>query len=193
MNDQQQMMQQLLAYLEKQMEGSQQNMADLPQRALQAGATPTQGSGGTILSPDPVRRVQQANEAWRERFPNPVENAARLGMTPEALLASRGNDATNQWAQLGGVVGVDPQKQRDMNRAASQYAAFAKSQREGTTELRLKYRPLNTCQELAIVPVNLALARLPQMELAQLLVLTALLQWGRKTLKWPRHLLRKLR
>jgi hypothetical protein len=132
MNDQQQMMQQLLAYLEKQMEGSQQNMADLPQRALQAGATPTQGSGGTILSPDPVRRVQQANEAWRERFPNPVENAARLGMTPEALLASRGNDATNQWAQLGGVVGVDPQKQRDMNRAASQYAAFAKSQREGT-------------------------------------------------------------
>jgi hypothetical protein len=96
MNEQQQMMQQLLAFLEKQMQSNQQNMADLPQRAMQAGATPTQGSGGTILSPDPVRRVQQANEAWRERFPNVVENAARVGMTPEALLASRGNDATNR-------------------------------------------------------------------------------------------------
>lgn len=125
-------MAQLLAFMQQQMQNSQQNMADLPQRAMQAGATSTQGSGGTILSPDPVRRVQQANEAWRERFPNPVENAARLGMTPEALLASRGNDATNQWAQLGGVAGVDPQKMRDMNRAASQYAAFAKAQREGT-------------------------------------------------------------
>jgi hypothetical protein len=130
MNEQQ--MAQLLAYMQKQMDNSQQNMADLPQRAMQAGATPTIGSKGVVLSPDPVRRIQQGNEAWRERFPNPVENAARLGMTPEALLASRGNDATNQWAQLGGVVGVDPQKQRDMNRAASQYAAFAKSQREGT-------------------------------------------------------------
>jgi hypothetical protein len=130
MNEQQ--MAQLLAFMQQQMKDSQNNMADLPQRAMQAGATPTQGSGGTILSPDPVRRVQQANEAWRERFPNVVENAARVGMTPEALLASRGNDATNQWAQLGGVPGVDPQKLRDMNRAASQYSAFAKAQREGT-------------------------------------------------------------
>lgn len=130
MNEQQ--MAQLLAFMQQQMQASQQNMADLPQRATQAGAVSTQGSGGTILSPDPVRRVQQSNEAWRERFPNPVENAARLGMTPEALLATRGNDATNQIAQLGGMVGIDPQKQRATNRAFRQYADFARAQREGT-------------------------------------------------------------
>lgn len=130
MNDQQ--LQQFLAFLQQQMTAQQQAMADLPQRAQQAGATSTTGSGGVILSPDPVRRVQQANEVWRETFPGPVEQARRLGITPEALLASRGNDATNQWAQLGGVVGVDPQKQREMNRAFKQYADFARAQREGT-------------------------------------------------------------
>lgn len=130
MNEQQ--MQQLLAFMQQQMQASQQNMADLPQRAMQAGATSTQGSGGTILSPDPVRRVQQANEAWRERFPNVVEQAAGLGMTPEALLASRGNDATNQWAQLGGIVGVDPQKMIEMNRNARAFRQFAEAQRNGT-------------------------------------------------------------
>jgi hypothetical protein len=127
-----QAMQQLLAFLQQQMDASQKSMADLPQRAMQAGATPMQGSGGTILSPDPVRRVQQANEAWRERFPNVVEQAARVGMTPEALLASQGNTATNQWAQLGGVPGVDPEKLREMNSNARAYRQFAEAQRTGT-------------------------------------------------------------
>lgn len=127
-----QAMQQLLAFLQQQMDASQQSMADLPQRAMQAGATPTSGSGNTVLSPDPVRRKQQENETWRLTFPGPVAQAARLGMTPEALLATRGNDATNQIAQLGGMVGIDPQKMRDTNRAFKQYADFARAQREGT-------------------------------------------------------------
>jgi hypothetical protein len=130
MNEQQ--MAQLLAYLQQQMESSQQNMADLPQRAMQAGATPTQGSGGTILSPDPVQRVRQANEAWRERFPLPVEAAGRVGMTPEGFLANQGNTATNQLAQLGFMAGIDPQKVIEANQARKQYSDFAKAQREGT-------------------------------------------------------------
>jgi hypothetical protein len=130
MNDQQ--MQQFLGYLQQQMQNQQQQMADLPQRALQAGATPTQGSGGTILSPDPVQRVRQANQAWRERFPLPVEAAGRVGMTPEGFLANQGNTATNQLAQLGFMAGIDPQKVIEANQARKQYSDFAKAQREGT-------------------------------------------------------------
>ena len=40
-------------------------------------------------------------------------SAAQL--TPEARLASQGNNAMNQWAQLGQVDGVDPQKLRGLN------------------------------------------------------------------------------
>ena len=130
MNEQQ--MQQLLAFMQQQMQAQQQGMADLPQRAQQAGATPTVGSGGVVLSPDPVRRVQQQNEAWRERFPGVVEQAARLGMTPEALQASRGMDAMGQWAMLGGVPGVDPAKLRETMNNARAYREAAAANRNGT-------------------------------------------------------------
>lgn len=125
-------MQQLLAFMQQQMQAQQQGMADLPQRAQQAGATPTVGSGGVVLSPDPVRRVQQQNEAWRERFPGVVEQAARLGMTPEALQASRGMDAMGQWAMLGGVPGVDPAKLRETMNNARAYREAAAANRNGT-------------------------------------------------------------
>lgn len=37
------------------------------------------------------------------------------GLSPEAVQASQGNSATNQWAQLGGIPGVDPQQLKQLN------------------------------------------------------------------------------
>lgn len=48
-------------------------------------------------------------------FFNPENRATSL--TPEARLASQGNNAMNQWAQLGGVSGVDPSALATMNAA----------------------------------------------------------------------------
>jgi hypothetical protein len=42
------------------------------------------------------------------------ENVPRL--TPAAQLASQGNTATNQWAQMGGVEGMDPEELKRFNR-----------------------------------------------------------------------------
>jgi hypothetical protein len=48
---------------------------------------------------------------WDEMFPNSA--ASRL--TPEALLASQGPSAMNQWAQQGGVKGIDQGQLADQN------------------------------------------------------------------------------
>lgn len=50
-------------------------------------------------------------------FFNPENSAASL--TPEARLASQGNNAMNQWAQLGGMTGVDPTALAKMNAGAA--------------------------------------------------------------------------
>jgi hypothetical protein len=38
-----------------------------------------------------------------------------MGLSPEAVLASQGNTATNQWAQMGGVPNLDPELLRRLN------------------------------------------------------------------------------
>lgn len=118
-----------------QQQAADQKLAMLKQLSTtsnQANSVPQIGMDGSVMSPDPVQRVREQNDAWRERFPNTPEAAARVGMTPETFLASQGNTATNQWAQLGGVLGVDPQKQMAANRGASAYRAAAEASRSGT-------------------------------------------------------------
>jgi hypothetical protein len=44
-------------------------------------------------------------------------------MSPEATLASQGNNATNQWAQLGAYEGIDPDTLRQLNSRRSQYGS----------------------------------------------------------------------
>lgn len=51
--------------------------------------------------------------------------ANRPQMSPEATLASQGNTAANQWAQLGAYQGIDPERLRQLNaaKARSYYGA----------------------------------------------------------------------
>jgi hypothetical protein len=65
-------------------------------------------------------RDLQAGKSHAPAAPTPA--AQRPSTTPPvaAVLASRGNDAMNQWAQLGGVVGVEPEEMQDANKARSQ-------------------------------------------------------------------------
>lgn len=65
--------------------------------------------------------VGDANRAYRPGQPsaaNPFDSGffkdSASNMSPEARIASQGRSATNQWAQLGGVPGVDPQKLQDI-------------------------------------------------------------------------------
>ena len=86
----------------------QQTLPRLAQTQQQAQSTPTIGSGGTVLSPDPVERQRQGNQVWDMQF-----NAPKL--TNEAKLASQGPNATNQWGVAGGVQGVDPAELTRLN------------------------------------------------------------------------------
>ena len=69
---------------------------------------------------DPVRYAQeqytarQASDPWGPG--GQFEKSPRL--SPAAVLASQGNNATNQWAQLGGVPGIDPEELKRLNAAA---------------------------------------------------------------------------
>ncbi len=47
-------------------------------------------------------------------FTNGFFNSGAQQMSPEARAASQGRSATTQWAQLGGVPGVDPTKLNDL-------------------------------------------------------------------------------
>jgi hypothetical protein len=70
---------------------------------------------------DPVRYAQeqytarQASDPWGPG--GQFEKSPRL--SPAAALASQGNNATNQWAQLGGAPGIDPEELRRLNAAAA--------------------------------------------------------------------------
>lgn len=130
--EQQAMMPQSYNIPPEQFDARMNMFADLPQRDQQARGTSTTGSGGVILSPDPVRRVQQNKQARRETFPTPAEAAKSAGMTQAGFNALRGGDAHNQAAQLGFVTGVTPQEQFAANMAVGRYRDFAKGQREGT-------------------------------------------------------------
>ncbi|SRR5580765_432023 len=81
-----------------------------PERLYQAAAQAS----------DPVRFAQeqytarQASDPWGPG--GQFEKSPRL--SPAAALASQGNNATNQWAQLGGVPGIDPEELKRLNAAA---------------------------------------------------------------------------
>jgi hypothetical protein len=81
-----------------------------PERVYQAAAQAS----------DPVRFAQeqytarQASDPWGPG--GQFEKSPRL--SPAAALASQGNNATNQWAQLGGVQGIDPEELKRLNAAA---------------------------------------------------------------------------
>lgn len=124
-------------------EADQAMMPRLAQTQQQIHTTPTIGSNGTVLSPDPVQREVQANQAWAAKFPN------RPQLTPEARLASQGNNATNQWAQLGGVEGVDPQKLHEMNQAAMAGRSFHEAQVSGKPMSRMI--PAGSAEEQALI------------------------------------------
>jgi hypothetical protein len=128
------MEEQFKMWLQAQAQQNQAKLQAMPQmvQAAQAISRPaTMGSNGTVLSSDPVQREQQAADTWAKKFPGVEAQAARLGMTPEALQASRGNDAMNQWGQAGAVRGLDPVKLREMNQYVRSARAYGEAQRSG--------------------------------------------------------------
>lgn len=67
---------------------------------------------------DPVHDQNSAYNAGVSGPANPFSNGffndTAASMSPEARVASQGRSATNQWAQLGGVPGVDPEKLKNI-------------------------------------------------------------------------------
>jgi hypothetical protein len=48
------------------------------------------------------------------------QQPSQMGLSPEAVLASQGNTATNQWGQMGGVPNVNQDLLRRLNMGAAQ-------------------------------------------------------------------------
>lgn len=75
----------------------QQKLAkNMPQLFQQQQVSPMRGSGGVVLSPDPVERERQAQGAWDLRF-RPNETLEEKALRLRRNKVSRGLDATNQW------------------------------------------------------------------------------------------------
>ena len=71
---------------------------------------------------DPVRYAQQQRQAELETSPwakGGLFEGRRAAdrMSPEAILASQGNTAENQWAQLGANKNIDPEELQRLNAA----------------------------------------------------------------------------
>jgi hypothetical protein len=73
---------------------------------------------------DPVRFAQEnyqarlATDPWGPGGQFAGHTAAET-MSPEAILASQGNNAMNQWAQRGAVKGIDPEELKRLNASAA--------------------------------------------------------------------------
>lgn len=91
------------------------NQARAPQRFHQVQAGVHRDTAGNVINTDPVERAMQEQEAWDARFhanETPEQKAMRL----RGARASRGMDASNQWAiALGDTqLAQDMQKGREV-------------------------------------------------------------------------------
>lgn len=104
-------------------------MADLWRQGLEAQQAaqvrPAEAYEAQARAADPVRFAQQqyqarqAQDPWGPGGQFEGRRAADL-YTPEAILASQGNTAENQWAQLGGAKGINPEELKRLNAATYQ-------------------------------------------------------------------------
>ena len=109
---------QLQMYLDFQREQMANDIRQNPAKQLQAYQAQAQAQ-------DPVRFAQENYQARLASDPwgpgGQFANAYHL--TPTAALASQGNNATNQWAQRGGVTyggqQIDPEELKRLNAVAA--------------------------------------------------------------------------
>ena len=114
---------QLQMYLDFQREQMANDIRQNPAKMLQAYQAQAQAQ-------DPVRFAQEQRQAELDTSPwakGGLFEGRRAAdtMSPEAILASQGNNATNQWAQLGANKNIDPEELKRLNAAqAGRYRTY---------------------------------------------------------------------
>jgi hypothetical protein len=79
---------------------------------------------GLQYAEDPVGWLNKMRSAPGYEWTNPAGAFyGRPQMSPEAVLASQGNTAANQWAQLGAYKEINPDVLRQLNRSRAQYGS----------------------------------------------------------------------
>jgi hypothetical protein len=79
---------------------------------------------GLRYAEDPVGWLNKMRSAPGYEWTNPQGAFyGRPQMSPEAVLASQGNTAANQWAQLGAYKEINPDVLRQLNRSRAQYGS----------------------------------------------------------------------
>ena len=110
-NDQTQMLQALRDLYQEQLPFAREQLAKQP--------TVKEAYAAKAEAADPVAWAAKQHEARLARDPwgpgGLFEGRGASQMSPEAVLASQGNNAMNQWAQRGAVEGIDPKELEKFN------------------------------------------------------------------------------